>query len=150
MAPPAASNSKTWPPVGGPPDLDGDAFFQPIATNPKSHFFKPICLFVRPAKIRWPRSIQAASDGQTLTAQSGSSDPSGGPRNQRGSRRSANLGRTHSEPITHQSPLKFTSSSKLHFHGNEKSSSAHFDHNFRAARVQRSAPWRIFFRSSAA
>ncbi|KAL5978150.1 hypothetical protein ACLOJK_029267 [Asimina triloba] len=33
MAPPAASNSKTWPPVGGPPDLDGDAFFQPIAAS---------------------------------------------------------------------------------------------------------------------
>ncbi|KAL5989100.1 hypothetical protein ACLOJK_027202 [Asimina triloba] len=56
----------------GQQDLDGDAFFQPIATSPKSHFFKPIaismadrpraepitrkpiCLFVRPAKIRWP------------------------------------------------------------------------------------------------
>ncbi|KAL5972792.1 hypothetical protein ACLOJK_039598 [Asimina triloba] len=57
---------RTIDPPSPSPSVDYQAL---ISITPK-----PICLFVRPAKIRWPRSIQAASDGQTLTAQFGDSN----------------------------------------------------------------------------
>ncbi|KAL6000560.1 hypothetical protein ACLOJK_024259 [Asimina triloba] len=58
MAPPAVSNSKTWPPVGGPADLDGDAFFSTQQPAPNRIFSNPL----QPASHERPPSITPKSD----------------------------------------------------------------------------------------